>query len=196
MSRDIHLQTNHRHLQLLWANHLKPHRLRGSLRSCLAKMMRSPPDQASWIRTDDSNSLCLLALKTSGNRSEAIIYPASCKGGAALYPTRITLPSSKSNHLCPLPFSVHLKTSGTLCSLIYSSISTPVEHVLAATQVALVVKSPPANSDLGSIPGGGHGCPLQYSCLENPTDRATWRASFQGVAKSRTQLKLLACTLS
>ena len=44
--------------------------------------------------------------------------------------------------------------------------------------MALVVKNPPANAghirDIGSIPGsgrspgGGHGNPLQYSCLENP----------------------------
>ena len=50
-----------------------------------------------------------------------------------------------------------------------------------ASQVALMVKNPPANAgevrDAGSIPGsgrsfgGGHGSPLQYSCLENPTDR-------------------------
>ena len=44
--------------------------------------------------------------------------------------------------------------------------------------------------DLGSIPGlgrspgGGHGNPLQYSCLENPTDRAAWQATVNGVAKS------------
>ena len=46
-----------------------------------------------------------------------------------------------------------------------------------------VVKSPPANAevrDSGSIPGlgssfgGGHGNPLQYSCLEKPTDRGAW----------------------
>ena len=45
-------------------------------------------------------------------------------------------------------------------------------------QVALVVKSPPANAGdirdtasipgLGRSPGGGHGILLQYSCLENP----------------------------
>ena len=29
---------------------------------------------------------------------------------------------------------------------------------------------------LGRSPGGGHGNPLQYSCLENPTDRGSWRA--------------------
>ena len=37
-------------------------------------------------------------------------------------------------------------------------------------------------------PGGGHGNPLQYSCLENPMDRGTWWATVHGVAKSRTQL--------
>ena len=51
-----------------------------------------------------------------------------------------------------------------------------------ASQVALVVKNLPANAgyirDAGSIPGsgrtpgGGHGCPFQYSCLENPIDRS------------------------
>ena len=52
---------------------------------------------------------------------------------------------------------------------------------LGASQVVLVVKNPPANAgdarDVGSIPGSGrslggeHGNPLQYSCLENPTER-------------------------
>ena len=46
--------------------------------------------------------------------------------------------------------------------------------------------------DLGSIPGLGRspaeGNPLQYSCLENPTDRGAWWATVHGVAKSRTQL--------
>ena len=49
-----------------------------------------------------------------------------------------------------------------------------------ASQVALVVKNPPAKAgdvrDVGSIPetgrspGGGHDNPLQYSCLENSMD--------------------------
>ena len=30
---------------------------------------------------------------------------------------------------------------------------------------------------LGRSPGGGHGNPLQYSCLENPMDRRAWRAT-------------------
>ena len=47
--------------------------------------------------------------------------------------------------------------------------------------------------DLGLIPGSGrspgegNSYPLQYSCLENPTDRGAWRATVQGVAKSQTR---------
>ena len=53
-----------------------------------------------------------------------------------------------------------------------------------ASQVALVVKNPPVSARdirdknsfprLGRSPGGGHGNPLQYSCLENPMDRGAW----------------------
>ena len=52
--------------------------------------------------------------------------------------------------------------------------------------MVLVVKNLPANvgdiRDVGSIPrsgrspGGEHGNPLQYSCLENPMDRGAWLA--------------------
>ena len=41
---------------------------------------------------------------------------------------------------------------------------------------------------LGRSPGGGHGNPLQHSCLENPTDRGAWRAIVHEVAKSQTWL--------
>ena len=34
----------------------------------------------------------------------------------------------------------------------------------------------------------GNGNPLQYSCLGNPMDRRTWRATVHGMAKSQTQL--------
>ena len=40
-------------------------------------------------------------------------------------------------------------------------------------------------------PGGGHGNPPQYSCLENPMDRGAWWATVHGVTKSWTQLKPL-----
>ena len=42
--------------------------------------------------------------------------------------------------------------------------------------------------ELGGLPGGGHGNPLQYSCLENPLDRGAWQVTAHGIAKSRTQL--------
>ena len=42
---------------------------------------------------------------------------------------------------------------------------------------------------LGRSPRGGHGNPLQYSCLEGSTDRGDWRATVQRVTKSRTRLK-------
>ena len=38
-------------------------------------------------------------------------------------------------------------------------------------------------------PGGGNGNPLQYLCLEDPTDRGAWWAAVHGVAKSRARLK-------
>ena len=39
---------------------------------------------------------------------------------------------------------------------------------------------------LGRSPGEGHDKPLQYSCLENPMDRAAWWATVHGVTKSQT----------
>ena len=36
---------------------------------------------------------------------------------------------------------------------------------------------------------GGHGNPLQYSCLENSMTRGAWATTVHGVAKSRTQLR-------
>ena len=41
---------------------------------------------------------------------------------------------------------------------------------------------------LGRSPGGGNGNLLQYSCLENPMDGRTWKATVHGVTKSWTQL--------
>ena len=40
--------------------------------------------------------------------------------------------------------------------------------------------------ELGRSPGGEHGNPLQYSCLENPMDRRVWRAKVYGITKSGT----------
>ena len=40
---------------------------------------------------------------------------------------------------------------------------------------------------LGRSPGGGHGNPRQYSCMENPMDRGAWWALVHRVAKSQTR---------
>ena len=63
------------------------------------------------------------------------------------------------------------------------------------------VKTPPADAGdtrvmglipgLGRSPGGEHGSPLQYSCLEDPVDRGAWQATVHGVTKSWTRLKRL-----
>ena len=60
-----------------------------------------------------------------------------------------------------------------------------------ASQMELVVKKLPAHAgdirDVGSIPGsgrspgGGHGNPQQYSCLENPVDGGAWWATVHRV---------------
>ena len=47
-----------------------------------------------------------------------------------------------------------------------------------------------------SIVGEGNGTPLQYSCLENPTDGGAWWAAVYGVAQSRTRLKRLSSSSS
>ena len=70
-----------------------------------------------------------------------------------------------------------------------------------------VVKNLPANAGgtrntgsitgLGRAPGVANSNPLQHSCLGNPLDRGSWRATVPGVTKSWTQLKQLsmhACT--
>ena len=61
---------------------------------------------------------------------------------------------------------------------------TDENKIMKTARVVLVEKNLPVNSgdkrDLGSVlgsgrsPGGGHGNPLQYSCLENPMDRGAW----------------------
>ena len=58
-----------------------------------------------------------------------------------------------------------------------------------------MVKNPPANAgdketqvqSLGQEdPGGGHGNPLQYPCLENLLDRKVWQATVHTIAKCET----------
>ena len=64
--------------------------------------------------------------------------------------------------------------------------------------MALVIKNLPANAgdvrDAGSIPrsgrapGGGHGNPLQYSCLGNPMDRGAWQATVHSMGRKESDM--------
>ena len=106
--------------------------------------------------------------------------------------------------LIPLPFLNPAWSSGssqfTYCwSLAWRILSI----TLLASEVSAIVRSfdhswvkaSACNAgDLGSVPGSGrspgegNGNPLQYSCLENPTDGGTWWATVHGVPKSQTRL--------
>ena len=60
--------------------------------------------------------------------------------------------------------------------------------------MGLGVKNPPAKAGrckrcrfslwVGKVSGGGHGSPLQFSCLENPMGRGAWWATVHGVEES------------
>ena len=136
----------------------------------------------------------------------------------ALQPEPLVVPHSVSPPPLHLPTSrhassrvMHILRSSHLellsCNPLHKSSYLRMLHLCScflfppkASQVALVVRNLPANArDTGSIseegrsPGGGHGNPLQYSCLENPTDKAAWQATVHRLSKSRTQLRRL-CT--
>ena len=85
-----------------------------------------------------------------------------------------------------------------LCFFLIIAICT----VTQASQLVLVVKNLPANTgDVGLIPrwdrlsGGGHGNPLQYSCLENPHGQRSWWAIVLGLQRVGHKWSNFACTV-
>ena len=95
------------------------------------------------------------------------------------------------------PIKGNIEVKITLKWVKYNNVLTYTYYSsLGASQVALVVKNPPANAgdirDQGLIPGlerspaGGNSNPFQYSCLENPMDRGLWLETVHSIAKSRT----------
>ena len=56
-----------------------------------------------------------------------------------------------------------------------------LKNLPAMQETALTAKT-------GRSPGERNGYPLQYSCLENSTDRGAWLVTVHGVTKSRTRL--------
>ena len=72
-------------------------------------------------------------------------------------------------------------------------------HKLRAPTVGCTVPllGPNSGSSFCSLlDGEGNGTPLQYSCLENPTDGGAWWAAIYGVVQSRTRLKRLSSSSS
>ena len=59
------------------------------------------------------------------------------------------------------------------------------------TNLLIVYSISSSKPGSGRSPGGGHGNPIKYSCLENPMDRGAWQATVHRVTKSLTQLKRL-----
>ena len=92
------------------------------------------------------------------------------------------------------PLSFEPSSDNYLCS-IQLHFSVPHFPYLKVTPDGSVVKNLPENADdardMGSIPESGrsseegNGNPLQYSCLENPTDRGTWQATVHGSQRVR-----------
>ena len=77
----------------------------------------------------------------------------------------------------------------SFCSVIcWHSSSLGLPWCLSGVESACNAGSIPG---LGRSPGGGHGSPLQYSCLENPVDGGAWQAAAHGVSKSQTRLTRL-----
>ena len=96
-------------------------------------------------------------------------------------------------------FTVSLNSVLMLISLLY--LPCGIWHcssILLGFQGGSVVKNPPVSAgdarDVGLIlgsgrsPGGGHGNPLQYSCLENSMYRGAWQAALHGIIKSQARL--------
>ena len=88
------------------------------------------------------------------------------------------------------------------CASVYS----PVQWGSSKAATDSAVKNPPAKAGdpgdtrdtdstpgSGRSPGGGHGNPLQYSCLETPMDRGAWQAAVHGVENSQTRLSTHIC---
>ena len=58
-----------------------------------------------------------------------------------------------------------------------------VKHLLANARDTRDAGSSTASNQVSSMPGGGHGNPLQFSYLENPMERGAWQAKVRGVTK-------------
>ena len=98
-----------------------------------------------------------------------------------LHQTSLSVPLSQQHLLTLCLYVSHFGNSYNISNFLFIIIFV---IVICDFQVVLVVKNPPAKAGgvrTGSVPGlgrslgGGHGNPLQNSCLENPMDRGAWQ---------------------
>ena len=116
-----------------------------------------------------------------------------------LSPSSVLAGCGRENWQLPWDRRFCLTMSTRLCGREWRNVFAVPSSGSGTSQVALVVKNPPANAgdtgDLSSIPGlgrsprGGYGNPVQYSCLENPMDRGAWWVKVHRITKHRTQRK-------
>ena len=159
-------------------------------------MSRSPGAQA-W--SSSVSVLSNLVWSMQQPRTLRLILPG---GLPALMATCLEHPAGQA-HLKPLE-----KPQDSSSSKLAKRVWTPacaslirINATYGASQVRLVVKNRPANAgdarDTGLVPGWGRfpgrraWQPLQYSCLENPTDRGAFQATVHGVTQSWMCLKRL-----
>ena len=100
----------------------------------------------------------------------------------------------------PSPLDSQLLSCHALVRVVSKRYSHPNLLTSLEFSGSFAVRNPPAMQEMqetGSIPesgrspGGGHGNPFQYSCLENPMDRGAWKAVVHRVTESWTRLKRL-----
>ena len=102
-----------------------------------------------------------------------ILNMRSREGFRQFFPRRVTF--SKSNVICNVKMQVKTHTPG-------------LPRRLNGKESTCQFRRHGFNPCRRKIPEKGNGNPLQYSCLANPTDSGTWRATVHGVAKRQTRL--------
>ena len=118
---------------------------------------------------------------------------------AKLWVTRIDYGNyNRAHEVKDWPFEIipTIRSDQFMSSLNYGTSFNWYYWVTRASQVVLVAKNLPANAgdirdagsipELGRSPGGRHGNPFRYSCLENPMDRGAWWVMVYRVPKSWT----------
>ena len=142
----------------------------------------APGEREARLTGDTSIQMCaeaLLDCPAAGKRTDNY-SPMSNPRRAGL----LDLVSKHSWH--PVKFEIQIKKilseyKSNPCNIWLPGGSDSKESTCSAGDLGLI-------PGLGRSPGGGHGNPLQCSCLENPMNRGAWRATVHGVAKSRTWL--------